>query len=152
VDSSGNVIACLSSCSKFGGDQYCCTGSSDSASSCNPAAWPVNSASYFKSGCPDAYSYALDSVTSTFACQGASGYVITFLPFGGGAGQSSPAPDPSDPSTPAPDPSTPAPDPSTPAPDPSASATPAPAPSASPQPGGQPGQPGWGGWGWQKGG
>jgi hypothetical protein len=86
VDSSGNIVACLSSCSKFGGDQYCCTGSSNSPSTCNTASWQVNSASYFKSGCPDAFSYAFDSVTSTFTCQGASGYVITFLPFGGTAG------------------------------------------------------------------
>jgi hypothetical protein len=86
VDSSGNIVACLSSCSKFGGDQYCCTGSSNSPSTCNTASWQVNSASYFKSACPDAFSYAFDSVTSTFTCQGASGYVITFLPFGGTAG------------------------------------------------------------------
>jgi hypothetical protein len=92
VDSSGNIVACLSSCSKFGDDQYCCTGSFDSPSTCDPAGWPVNSASYFKSACPDAYSYAFDSVTSVFTCQGASGYLITFLPFGGGAAQSSPAP------------------------------------------------------------
>jgi hypothetical protein len=99
VDFSGNIVACLSSCSKFGADQYCCTGSFDSPSVCNPAAWPVNSASYFKSACPDAYSYAFDPVTSTFACQGASGYVITFLPFGGGAAQSSPTlPSPAPPS------------------------------------------------------
>jgi hypothetical protein len=90
VDSSGNIVACLSSCSKFGGDQYCCTGSYDSPSVCNPASWPVNSASYFKAACPDAFSYALDPVTSTFTCQGASGYVITFLAFGGGAAQSAP--------------------------------------------------------------
>jgi hypothetical protein len=102
VDSSGNVVACLSSCSKFGGDQYCCIGSFDSPSACNPAAWPVDSASYFKSACPDAFSYAYDAVTATFTCQGASGYVITFLPFGGNAGQS-PAVVPSSSPTPAAD-------------------------------------------------
>lgn len=88
MDSDGDVVACLSSCSKFGGDQYCCAGSFDSPSACNPAAWPVNSAGYFKSACPDVYSYATDPVTSTFTCQGASGYVITFLPFGASAAQS----------------------------------------------------------------
>jgi hypothetical protein len=98
VDSSGNIVACLSSCSKFGGDQYCCAGFYDSPSACNPAAWPVDSASYFKSACPDAFSYAFDSVTSTFTCQGASGYVITFLPFGGGTAPSSPAAPPPSPS------------------------------------------------------
>jgi hypothetical protein len=85
VDASGNIVACSSACAKFGGDQYCCTGSFDSPSVCDPAGWPVNSASYFKSACPNAFSYAFDPVTSLFTCQGASGYVITFLPFGGSA-------------------------------------------------------------------
>ena len=107
VDSSGNIVACLSSCSKFGGDQNCCTGSFDSASTCNPANFQVNSASYFKSGCPDAFSYAFDSVTSTFTCQGASGYVITFLPFGsnGAHPSATPTPAPSTSASPTPAPS-----------------------------------------------
>lgn len=117
VGSSGAVVACLSACTKFGGDEACCTGTADSASSCNPAAAPVDSASYFKSGCPDAYSYAFDSVTAAFACQGASGYVITFLPVGGS-------------STP---PASPASSTSA-SPAPSASASPAPSTSASPAP------------------
>jgi hypothetical protein len=107
VDATGNIVACLSSCTQFGGDQYCCTGSFDSPSACNPSAWPVNSASYFKSGCPDAFSYAFDPVTATFTCQGASGYIITFLPFGGGAAQTPPTPAPA--SAPAPTPSSPPP-------------------------------------------
>jgi Thaumatin family len=133
VDASGNIVACLSSCSMYGGDQYCCTGSAGSPASCNPDGWPVDSASYFKSGCPDAFSYAFDSVTSTFTCQGGSGYVITFFPFGNGGGA---PPDPA----------------------PAAAATPAPAPAASPAPAApappqppmvpQPGQPPLGWWGW----
>jgi hypothetical protein len=97
TDASGNVVACLSACTKFGGDEACCTGSANSVSACNPAAAPVDSASYFKSGCPDSYSYAYDTVTAAFACQGASGYVITFLPFTSGATDppSSPSPSPS---------------------------------------------------------
>src|SRR6266702_2500694 len=134
VDSTGNIVACLSSCSKFGGDQYCCTGSFNSPSACNAAIWQVESASYFKSACPDAYSYAFDPATATFSCQGACGYLITFLPFGGGSGgtQSSAAPTPAL-STPAP---------------------PVPAPPAQPQQPpvqqpGQPQQPPLGGWDWQ---
>lgn len=118
-DASGNLVACLSACSAFGGDEACCTGAADSASTCNPAAAPVDSASYFKSGCPDAYSYAYDSVTSTFACQGASGYTITFLPFGGGGSPAAPSPAPS-------------PEPTSPAPEPTSTATTAPAPPSSP--------------------
>lgn len=97
VDSSGTVVACLSACSKFGGDDACCTGSANTPSTCNPAAAPVDSASYFKSGCPDAFSYAFDPVTAVFTCQGASGYVITFLPLAAGtaaAPAAAPAPAP----------------------------------------------------------
>jgi hypothetical protein len=89
VDSSGNIIACLSACSEFGTPQYCCTGAYGSPSACNPSSWPVDYAAYFKSACPGAYSYAYDDPTSTFTCQGATGYVITFGQFsatGGGGG------------------------------------------------------------------
>jgi hypothetical protein len=124
VGSGGTVVACLSACTKFGGEQFCCTG--PLLNTCNPATWPVNSAAYFKSGCPDAFSYAIDPVTSNFSCQGASGYVITFLPFGGSGG-----------GTPVPVPSAP---------------VPVPVPSAPPGPPrqrrGRPGRFG-GGWHWQ---
>jgi hypothetical protein len=146
VDSSGNVVACLSACSKFGGDEACCTGAANSPSTCNPAAAPVDSASYFKSGCPDAYSYAYDTVTAAFSCSGASGYVITFMPFAG----SSAAPGPDSPS-PAPDPA-----PSSSAADPAPSPSPSPSPSPTTQApapptgrwgGSWPGQgQGWGNW------
>jgi hypothetical protein len=104
VDSSGNIVACLSACSKFGGDQACCTGTASDPAICNPAAAPIDSASYFKPGCPNAFSYAYDTVTATFTCQGAGGYVITFMPFA----DSSAAPAPASPS-PAPAAPTPAP-------------------------------------------
>jgi hypothetical protein len=92
VDSSGNLVACLSACTVYQTDEACCTGAA--ATNCDPSQAPVDSASYFKSGCPDAYSYANDPVTSTLACSGASGYVITFYPFTG-SGSNDPAPDPS---------------------------------------------------------
>ncbi|MGD0559504.1 MAG: thaumatin family protein [Streptosporangiaceae bacterium] len=82
VDSSGNIIACLSACQEFGADEYCCAGAYDTPSTCIPADWPVDYAEYFKSACPGAYSYAYDDPTSTFTCLGASGYTITFGDFG----------------------------------------------------------------------
>jgi hypothetical protein len=147
ADSSGNIVACLSSCSKFGGDQYCCTGSFQAPGACDPSSWQVNSASYFKSGCANAYSFANDNVTSTFACQGATGYTITFYPFGGGGGADpSPAP-PSPASAAVVSPSSPSPSP-TPTPQPTPPpTTPTPTPTPTPQPT-QPGGWGWGsGWG-----
>ena len=52
VGSSGNIVACLSSCSMFGGDQYCCTGSFDSASTCNPASLASELGELFQVGLP----------------------------------------------------------------------------------------------------
>jgi hypothetical protein len=87
VDSNGNIVACLSARQEFGeADQYCCVGAYNSPSVCNPATWPVDSATYFKSGCPGAYSWTFDDPTSTFTCSGASGYVITFGPFSASGG------------------------------------------------------------------
>jgi hypothetical protein len=88
TDSSGNIVACLSACSEFGTAQYCCTGAYGSPSACTPDTWPVDYAAYFKSACPDAYSYAYDDPTSTFTCSGGSGYVITFWPFAATSGGS----------------------------------------------------------------
>jgi hypothetical protein len=81
VDSSGNIIACKSACSEFATDQYCCAGAYNTSATCVPSTWPVDYAAYFKSSCPNAYSYAYDDPTSTFTCAGASGYTITFWPF-----------------------------------------------------------------------
>ena len=93
VDASGTVVACLSACQVFGEDQFCCAGNFASPAACNPDTWPVDYAAYFKSACENAYSYAFDDPTGLFSCTGASGYVITFWPFGAGGG-SAPATQP----------------------------------------------------------
>ncbi|PSN38881.1 Pathogenesis-related protein 5 [Blattella germanica] len=66
---------CKSSCSAFNTDQYCCRGQYGTADTCDTNSWPVNSASYFKSNCPDAYSYAYDDKTSTFTCDSGSYWI-----------------------------------------------------------------------------
>jgi hypothetical protein len=60
----------------YGTDQYCCEGTYVGAA-CNPTTWPVNYAAYFKSQCPNSYSYAYDDATSTFTDTDAD-YQITF--------------------------------------------------------------------------
>ncbi|GCE03463.1 thaumatin family protein [Dictyobacter aurantiacus] len=82
IDSSGRTVACNSACNAFNTDQYCCRGNYN-ATNCKPTTWPVNYAAYFKSGCPDAYSYAYDDLTSTFSDSGAN-YLISFGPPPGG--------------------------------------------------------------------
>jgi hypothetical protein len=91
ADSSGRTIACNSACNAFHSDQYCCTGPYN-ATTCKPTTWPVNYAAYFKSGCPDAYSYAYDDVSSTFSDKDAN-YQISFgPPSAKGASETAPPP------------------------------------------------------------
>ena len=103
IDASGRTVACKSACEAFNTDQYCCRGAYATAATCNPAQWPVNYASYFKSNCPYAYSYAYDDPTSTFTDANAD-YKITFGPAGGGT-PPTPTPTTSGGSTPTPTPS-----------------------------------------------
>lgn len=75
-DSSGSVVTCLSSCTKYQTDDTCCRNAHNTSATC-PA---PEGAKVFKSACPDAYSYAYDDGTSTWNCTNPSGYTITFCP------------------------------------------------------------------------
>ncbi|GCE07870.1 hypothetical protein KDAU_51990 [Dictyobacter aurantiacus] len=101
-DGSGRIVACKSACEAFNTDQYCCRGAYATPATCDPTTWPVNYASYFKSNCPDAYSYAYDDPTSTFTDSNAN-YSITFGPPGGSSGPT-PTPTPGGGVTPTPTP------------------------------------------------
>ncbi|HYS39694.1 MAG TPA: thaumatin family protein [Pseudonocardiaceae bacterium] len=90
VDNAGHVIGCMSACIAFRTDQFCCSGAFGTPQTCIPTQWPVNYAAFFKSSCPNAYSYPYDDPTSNFTCT-ANAYTITFWPFinpqaSGGAG------------------------------------------------------------------
>ncbi|XP_043719564.1 thaumatin-like protein 1b [Telopea speciosissima] len=72
----GEIVACKSACEAFADPKYCCTGSYGSPSTCKPTTYSM----IFKKLCPQAYSYAYDDKTSTFTCNGANNYLITFCP------------------------------------------------------------------------
>ncbi|CAO3650465.1 unnamed protein product [Mucor hiemalis] len=72
-DATGNVVSCLSACSKTGSAQDCCTGDHNHPELCKPSG---NSLS-IKQACPDAYSFAYDDQDSTYECI-ATGFVVTF--------------------------------------------------------------------------
>ncbi|KAL8152871.1 hypothetical protein V2J09_010631 [Rumex salicifolius] len=74
--SNGGVIGCKSACLAFNTDAYCCRGSHNTPQTC-PAS---NYSQFFKSQCPQAYSYAYDDGTSTFTCPSGGDYTITFCP------------------------------------------------------------------------
>nr|QDZ06031.1 thaumatin-like protein [Pinus taeda] len=66
---------CQSACAAFpSNDLYCCRG--QYINNCPPS----NYSQFFKSECPQAYSYAKDDQTSTFTCPGGSDYNVVFCP------------------------------------------------------------------------
>ncbi|KKY20913.1 putative thaumatin family protein [Phaeomoniella chlamydospora] len=69
---------CLSACAKWGKAEYCCTGSHDSPSKCQPSEYSTQA----KKVCPDAYSYAYDDQTSTFIIPSGGGFEVVFCPSG----------------------------------------------------------------------
>ncbi|KAG7953165.1 hypothetical protein I3843_12G096100 [Carya illinoinensis] len=61
---------CNNPCTIFKTDQYCCN-----SGSCRP----TNYSKFFKTRCPDAYSYP-DDQNGTFTCNGGTNYKVTFCP------------------------------------------------------------------------
>ncbi|XP_008788870.2 protein P21-like [Phoenix dactylifera] len=63
---------CDDPCTIFKTAQYCCP----SGSSCEPTTY----SKFFKSLCPNAFSYPDDYVNTSFTCPGGSNYQVTFCP------------------------------------------------------------------------
>lgn len=76
VKDQGSTIGCNSACVALNQPQYCCTGEHNTPQTCPP----TSQSQYFKSQCPQAYSYAYDDSTSTFTCPTGVNYLITFCP------------------------------------------------------------------------
>jgi len=79
--------ACLSPCTKFNTDQFCCRGAYGLASTCSVANWPVAEQSYVNNihnACSGDYAYAYDDASSLHSCPSGSGsnYTVTFCPNG----------------------------------------------------------------------
>lgn len=78
----GATVACMSACTHFNTDEYCCRGAYGTPDTCKSSAWPVDYPAVFKRACPQAYSYAYDDQKSTFTCRGDpdTHYDVTFCP------------------------------------------------------------------------
>lgn len=64
---------CNNPCTVFKTNEYCCT---NGPGSCGPTIF----SKFFKTRCPDAYSYPQDDPTSTFTCPGGTNYRVIFCP------------------------------------------------------------------------
>ncbi|KAI8333039.1 thaumatin [Chlamydoabsidia padenii] len=75
ITDNGKFIGCQSACSKYGSSEYCCTDAHNSPEKCTGNSY----SKVVKGDCPDAYLFAYDDQTSTFACV-AQGYNVIFCP------------------------------------------------------------------------
>jgi hypothetical protein len=62
INLSTTVVGCLSDCSLFDDDYYCCRGDYNSPDTC------LASSGWFKKACPETYSFAFDDVSGTKSC------------------------------------------------------------------------------------
>lgn len=82
---------CLSPCTRYGTDQYCCRGAYGTPDTCRVSNWPASAQSYVNNihnYCPGQYSYAYDEVpgNALHTCPTGANYTVTFCPSGGGGG------------------------------------------------------------------
>src|SRR5258706_14558328 len=94
---SGSV--CLSPCTKYNTDQYCCRGAYGTAATCVVANWAASAQTYVNNVhtyCPREYAYAYDenSGGALQTCATGASYTITFCPAGGSGGGPTPTPAP----------------------------------------------------------
>lgn len=80
---SGNV--CLSPCTRYNTDQFCCRGAFGTPSTCVVSAWAASAQTYVNNlhnFCPREYSYAYDEVAggALQTCPTGANYTITFCP------------------------------------------------------------------------
>jgi hypothetical protein len=72
-DDNGKISGCLSACTKFNTDEYCCTGHYLDPKICTTNSY----ASAVEAVCPDVYSYAFDDDTSVYMCT-SNAYTVTY--------------------------------------------------------------------------
>ena len=68
TDALGLPTQCLSACSKWNQDEYCCRGAFNADSTCTPDTWVRDYPKLFKAACPTAVTYAFDDSSDTFIC------------------------------------------------------------------------------------
>ena len=87
---------CLSPCTEYGTNQYCCAGAYNTSATCVVANWSQPEQSYvtnIHNSCPNEYAYAYDDNIGLHTCATGANYTVTFCPNGSGStGGGGPAP------------------------------------------------------------
>ncbi len=80
---------CLSPCTRYNTDQFCCRGAYGTAATCIVANWPAYGQTYVNnihSACPREYAYAYDEANGSLqTCPTGPTYTVTFCPNGSGS-------------------------------------------------------------------
>jgi hypothetical protein len=79
---------CLSPCTVFNSDQFCCRNAYGTEATCVVANWPAAEQSFvtdIHNSCPGEYAYAYDDANGLHTCPTGSNYTVTFCPTGGGS-------------------------------------------------------------------
>jgi hypothetical protein len=89
---------CLSPCTRYNTDQYCCRGAYGTQATCVVANWAGFAQNYVNNihgACPRQYAYAYDEGSGALhTCPTGPNYTITFCPSGGGTPPPPPPPPP----------------------------------------------------------
>lgn len=83
-----NGSECLSPCTVYNTDQFCCRGAYGTQATCIVANWPGDQQSYVNNihnSCPAEYAYAYDDGNGLHTCATGANYTVTFCPNGGSA-------------------------------------------------------------------
>ena len=85
---SGDV--CLSPCTRYNTDQFCCRGAYGTPDTCNTSTWTAEAQTYLNNihnYCPYSYAYAYDEPSGALrTCPTGTSYNVTFCGSGGGGG------------------------------------------------------------------
>lgn len=79
---------CLSPCTTYNTDQFCCRGAYGSSSTCIVSQWPSSDQQYvtdIHNSCPNQYAYPYDDSVGLHTCPTGGSYTVTFCPNGSGA-------------------------------------------------------------------
>ena len=79
---------CLSPCTVYNTDQFCCRGAYGTSATCVTANWPADQQSYVNNihnSCPGEYAYAYDDANGLHTCATGANYTVTFCPDGSGS-------------------------------------------------------------------
>jgi hypothetical protein len=80
-----NGKQCLSPCTVYNSDQFCCRGAFGSSATCTVSQWPAAQQSFVNnihSSCPSQYAYAFDDGNGLHTCPTGANYTVTFCPDG----------------------------------------------------------------------